>query len=246
MVRYLTADDVLRIHWALVGIFEQEADPISPAGPRDRGLLESATGRPMTALGKTEKYTGIDHKAAALFHSLVMNHPFHNGNKRTALVSLLVFLDQNERLVDVTDDELFNFVVAVADNRFPVHDTPQNVDGVVEAIREWVDDHVVTRGKAVGEMKTRDFLTCVEAAGGTFREAGKGGSWVVSGTNGKSIRISQSTPKLEDRVVRTYLTKLGLSPGQSGVYMDEFRDGVDSEQALIRRFRSVLKRLAHA
>jgi death-on-curing family protein len=117
MVHYLSADDILRIHYELVKLFESEGDPITPPGPRDKNLVPSAAGRPRTALGRVEKYTTIDAKAAALFHSLVTSHPFHNGNKRTALVSLLVFLDQNARRIEVTDDELFAFVLAVANNR---------------------------------------------------------------------------------------------------------------------------------
>ncbi|WP_163576328.1 type II toxin-antitoxin system death-on-curing family toxin [Halomonas faecis] len=109
---YLSYDEVLEIHHELVDFFQNDGDPIEPAGPRDVALLESACERPKTGLGGTDKYGTVDEKAAALFHSLVANHPFHNGNKRTALVSTVWFLDQNDRRVQAHDDEWFDFVVS--------------------------------------------------------------------------------------------------------------------------------------
>lgn len=110
MTEFLSYDDVLRIHYQLVEFFASDGDPITPPGPRDTNLLHSACMRPQTSLGEIEKYRGIDKKAAALLHSLVMNHAFHNGNKRTALASMVSFLDRNDRRIDATDDELFDLV----------------------------------------------------------------------------------------------------------------------------------------
>jgi death-on-curing family protein len=243
MVRYLETDDILRIHWSLVDIFAKDNDPISPAGPRDEGLVSSAASRPRTSLGSTEKYETVEHKAAAMFHSLVLNHAFQNGNKRTALVALLVFLDQNDRLVEVADDELFDMVLSVAEHR--VADSP-NADESVQAICAWIRDHTTRKSEFASEMRVGDFLSSVYAAGGSYREAGSGGTWLIRGPSGKSVRISKSTPKLDAHVVKRYLTKLGMSPGQTGVYYTEFSEGVDPEQELIRRFRGVLTRLSHA
>jgi death-on-curing family protein len=244
MIKCLSGDDILRIHWQLVDIFEKDNDPISPAGPRDRGLVDSAASRPRTSLGGFEKYETVEHKAAALFHSLVLNHAFHNGNKRTALVSLLVFLDQNDRLIEVGDDEVFDMVIAVAEHR--LGPAERNADASVAAIRDWIRKHTIRRGTFSSAMRTAEFLERVEAAGGTYREAGSGGSWIVQGPDGRSIRISQSTQKLEANIVKNYLTKIGMSQGQTGVYYTEFRDGIHPEQEMIRRFRSVLSRLSHA
>ena len=68
---------VLSLHEQLVAVFAEEDDPISPSGPRDIGLLDSSVHRPNTSYLGTEKYTTLAAKAAALFHSLVKNHPFH-------------------------------------------------------------------------------------------------------------------------------------------------------------------------
>jgi death-on-curing protein len=75
---------------------------------------------------------------AALLHSLVHNHPFHNGNKRTALVALFVFLDENHFLLTCDEDAVFTMVLQVARHR--IVDPHQNdlPDREVLAIAEWL------------------------------------------------------------------------------------------------------------
>jgi death on curing protein len=243
MIATLTADEILSIHWQLVDLFRTQGDPIWPAGPRDTNLLHSAVSRPATSLGKQDKYPGVEAKAAALFHSLVMDHPFHNGNKRTALVSLLVSLDRNDRRVTATDDELFAFVLGVA-ARSGVF--AGSADEVVAAIEAWIDSNcIVTRLQASG-MRTLDFLKCCEKAGASFRKTGRGQSWLIIGPNRKSIKLAGSTQQLTGVVVKRYLAILGLSEGVTGVHLDEFQEGLEPNQRLMRQFRTVLKRLARA
>lgn len=64
-------------------------------GLRDLGLLESAVARPQASFGGEDFYLTIFDKAAALMHSLLKNHPFVDGNKRTAYSSAGVFLKIN-------------------------------------------------------------------------------------------------------------------------------------------------------
>lgn len=111
---HLTAEEVEQIHEALTLDFAESADPISPPGVKSRPLLESAVGRPDTSYGSEVKYPTIESAAAALLHSLVQNHPFHNGNKRTALVSMLVFLDRHNLVLDSTEEAMFRFMIRVA------------------------------------------------------------------------------------------------------------------------------------
>jgi hypothetical protein len=65
-VHFLTPDDILRIHFELVKLFEADGDPITPPGPRDSTLVPSSAGRPHTSLGGVEKYSTVNAKAAAL------------------------------------------------------------------------------------------------------------------------------------------------------------------------------------
>jgi len=73
----------------------------------NRSLLASALGRPFqTAFGK-DAYPTIQEKAAALFHSLIANHPFFDGNKRTAVLALVHFLLANGWFPVIGEEELF-------------------------------------------------------------------------------------------------------------------------------------------
>jgi death on curing protein len=83
-VQHLTLDEALAIHEALVGRFG------GLKGVRDLGLLESALYRPRTGY-----YRDLSEMAAALFESLLMNHPFIDGNKRVAFFATDVFLRLN-------------------------------------------------------------------------------------------------------------------------------------------------------
>ena len=242
-MQYMSLDDVMGIHFALVRVFADTPDPISPSGARPGGLVESATGRPRTSLGRTEKYPSLQQKAAALLHSLITSHPFHNGNKRTALVATIAFLERNGRRFGAQDDELFDFTIAVASKSGAYADPS---DEAVEKIAAWLNAHLVPERGRFSEMRLQDFLSSCKTAGCSVRGTAQSGSWVLRGPNTKSIRIAASTRKLDGNVVRSYLRKLGLSESSSGIHPDEFCEGVDPEQDRVRRFRAVLNRLAHA
>jgi len=98
------------IHEYLVRFFENSEDPISPPGIKNEETLKSAIARPFMTVGGNDAYTGIFLKAAALFHSIINNHSFHNGNKRTALLATIVFLSDNNWWISrANDEELFEF-----------------------------------------------------------------------------------------------------------------------------------------
>lgn len=81
---------------------------------RNRALLESAAARPFqTAFGK-EIHPGILAKGAALFHSLITNHPFEDGNKRTAVTSLQIFLLANGVLLLTSSQDMYNLAIRTA------------------------------------------------------------------------------------------------------------------------------------
>jgi death-on-curing protein len=83
-VQFLSVDEVLEIHTALISRFG------GANGLRDKGLLESALYRPQTGY-----YSDLVEMSAALFESLMNNHPFIDGNKRVAFFSTDVFLRLN-------------------------------------------------------------------------------------------------------------------------------------------------------
>lgn len=99
---YIRVDDILAIH----------ADQIERYGGgdgiRDPGLLEAALFRPQTGY-----YPTLIDEAAALWESLSQNHPFIDGNKRTAFAATYVFLAINGLDIIATDDEAQDFVLGL-------------------------------------------------------------------------------------------------------------------------------------
>lgn len=107
-IKFLSVAQVEQIHASSIANYGGDE------GTRDRGLLESAVLTPQ------QKYAGaylhpdlIQMAAAYLFH-LCKNHPFVDGNKRTAAMTAIVFLDVNEYQFNATNEQLFELVVGVA------------------------------------------------------------------------------------------------------------------------------------
>lgn len=86
------------------------------AGLRDAALLHSAIARPFASFADQDLYPDNFDKAAALFHSLIKNHPFNDGTKRTAFASALYFLDMygHPRPAILPTDEVIRFCIDVA------------------------------------------------------------------------------------------------------------------------------------
>ncbi|MEV5396583.1 type II toxin-antitoxin system death-on-curing family toxin [Streptomyces cellulosae] len=119
---YLTAEDVLAI--------AEEAVDDQRIAVRDAGLLESAVHRPSASMFGQEAYADLFDKAAALLQSLAVNHPFVDGNKRTAWVSCVVFLALNGVQLRPDIDAAEHLVIAVATGRL------DEVKGISEALRD--------------------------------------------------------------------------------------------------------------
>jgi death-on-curing protein len=101
VIRFITCDDLLVLHEL---ILEQSG---GLAGIRDRSMLESAVAQPLMTFGGHELYPTIADKAATICFSLVMNHPFIDGNKRVGHAALETFLVMNgyELAASVTEQE---------------------------------------------------------------------------------------------------------------------------------------------
>lgn len=111
---YLSVEQVLALHQALVGHFG------GASGVRDRGGLESAVARPTMTFGGEDLYDDLGAKAAALMHSLVLNHAFVDGNKRIGVAAAEFFLERNASILGATDEELEQLTLAVAEGKVAV------------------------------------------------------------------------------------------------------------------------------
>ena len=90
---------------------------------RDLGLVQSAISRPETSLFGDPAYPSIDLKGAALMESLARNHPFFDGNKRSAWFGLNYFLELNGWEIVATEDEAFEYILGVATGALALPDS---------------------------------------------------------------------------------------------------------------------------
>jgi death-on-curing protein len=100
----------------------QLAEHGGAAGVRDEGLLESALARPQQLLAYAEPEPDLADLAAALAHGLARNHPFIDGNKRTAYVACRTFLVLNGMDLAASAEDKYQYFLALADGRLPLAD----------------------------------------------------------------------------------------------------------------------------
>ncbi len=107
-MRYLSLAEVLDLHHQLI---EQSGGSI---GIRDLGNLESALAQPGMTFGGEDLYPTVIDKAVALGFSIIMNHPFIDGNKRTGHAAMEIFLILNGMEISASVDEQEQVILAVA------------------------------------------------------------------------------------------------------------------------------------
>jgi len=127
-IKFLSIDQVLFIHDQAVKRFG------GSFGVRDLGLIESAIGRPQATFGSQYLYENIFDMAGALLQSLLKNHPFVDGNKRTALTSAGMFLKLNGYKLENSHQEEVEFAVTV-----------DNKNLSIEQISGWLKEHCVKK-----------------------------------------------------------------------------------------------------
>lgn len=111
MTAYPTLAEVVFAHDDLIAKFG------GSLGIRDDGLLESAVFRCQATFGGADLYQTIFDKAAAIFHSIIFDHPFIDGNKRTAVTSATILLERNGWRLIASQDEVVAFPLAVEKTR---------------------------------------------------------------------------------------------------------------------------------
>jgi death-on-curing protein len=128
----MSNDIVHGIHEFLVEYFKYDDDPVSPPGIKCQALFESACARPFLTAGGADVYPDEFSKASALFHGIISNHCFHNGNKRTALLSTLYFLSEHNYWVEKCDDEeMYEFTRQIA-----AHEICDDRNDEIDVIKE--------------------------------------------------------------------------------------------------------------
>ena len=126
-MKYISAQQVLFINARLI------SETGGETGLRDLALLESAVARLKESFDGNDPYPGLFEKAAALLDSLVNNHPFVDGNKRSGITSAAILLRINGIRMVCSQDELEAFTLQVASTHPPI-----------EQLAIWLKEHAKT------------------------------------------------------------------------------------------------------
>jgi death on curing protein len=105
--KFLSFSEVEEIHTDIISSFG------GSLGIRDEGLLESALAQPEATFGGEFLHSTIYEQAAAYLYHISMNHPFIDGNKRTAFAVMDTFLRLNKYYLNLTDEQAYNLVLQV-------------------------------------------------------------------------------------------------------------------------------------
>jgi death-on-curing protein len=127
-MRYLSLAEVLDLHERLI------ATSGGTGGIRDIHLLESAVYQPRVTFDQTDLYPDMISKAAALCHSLIINHPFIDGNKRVGHAAMETFLILNGFEIDADIDEQERLVLDIASGKLSR-----------EEFTSWLGRHITKR-----------------------------------------------------------------------------------------------------
>lgn len=126
MTRYLTLNEVLDLHRRII---EQSGGSL---GVRDLGALESALAQPRATFAGEELHPTLTEKASALGYSIIQNHPFVDGNKRTGHAAMEIFLILNGAEIEASVDEQEGIILQVAAGTLDR-----------EALTEWLGNHLI-------------------------------------------------------------------------------------------------------
>jgi death-on-curing protein len=123
-MNHLSIDDILEIHRQVVSVFG------GAQGVRDLGRVESVIATQSQEVFGTQLFPNVHDKAAAIMRGIIQDHPFSDGNKRTAVVAGVSLLSWNGYKFHAKKGELEDFAVKIATDQLEV-----------KAISKWLNDH---------------------------------------------------------------------------------------------------------
>jgi death-on-curing protein len=272
-VATLTRDEVERIHYVLCADFAEDEDPIGYGGVKSPALLESAIGRQHAGFGPFRKYPDPVSNAATLTFGICNDHPFHNGNKRTALVSMLAHLDKNRLALkgDVSQAELYDLMLGLARHALSREHVPArtrrkiglrryDAEHQVQELTGWLAGRVTPVRRGERRVTYRQLRRILKPHGFVLGD--------IRGRNLVDVCREETRRKgllsRETVVERKVIGRIGYhSEGQEvstktikqlrricrlteedGVDTDAFYEGADIIDTFVNRYRTVLRRLA--
>jgi death-on-curing family protein len=259
----VTAEEVLRAHFLLAEYFGRQGEGMAAAGPRSLHLLQSAVSRQSVCLGSTLKWNTLFEVAATLFFGLIMNHPFVDANKRTALLTVLYQLLGSGRVPEIAQKDLEVLTVRIADHRLHeyndydrfVGDDDADVRFIAFFLKRATRDHD-TRYYVI---TYRQLDAILSRFGARFANPHGNRIDVIQTVEEYRGILSFGKKRVEKRVtqigfhdwgaevarsdIKHVREALGLTPANN-VDSPVFYQGVDPMESLIREYNAPLQRLA--
>jgi len=116
MIKSVSIKEVERVVFRLAREKMVYDESIPSFGTRFPNVLESCLVVPFQKFEGKALYEGLNKKAAVLFYLMIKNHPFQNGNKRIAMVTLFYFFFKNNKWLRIDSKKLYNFAVWLAES----------------------------------------------------------------------------------------------------------------------------------
>ncbi len=133
---YLSVEDVKNICFEYAKAHLTYDEPLPSFETRYLDKLETALFAPQRTIGGTSVYPTMHAQAAVLFYEMVKLHPFLNGNKRIACVSLMTFLALNSMWIKTGWRKLYDIAVSVANSR------TENREGILGLLTEFIKNNL--------------------------------------------------------------------------------------------------------
>ena len=237
----IDAGETLYAHFLIAQYFADEGRGLGGIGPRDDGhLLHSALSRQFVEFGGIRKWSDDLQIAATTLFGLIKNHPFHDGNKRTALLSVLCLLQKQGRTASASKSKFDDFVVAIAESG------GRNDDNDIEKIAR--DLRRMTRkiSNTRHTITYRQLNRLLQDFGFELRDARGNRIGVVRIKDGQEI-YRVGFPGLSKQVAQGDLKAVrdacGLTTAE-GFDSEVFFGGAETAQNLLREYALPLNKLA--
>ena len=135
-IKRINLADVEYTAFQLAKKFLEYNEPIPDFETRFPDKLESCIETPFQTFERKSLYKGIIEKSSILFYLMIKNHPFQNGNKRIAIITLLFFLVQNSKWLSTSNEGIYKFACKVAESK------PEEMRNIMVLINNFIEKNL--------------------------------------------------------------------------------------------------------
>ncbi len=247
--------EVLCAHFLVAEFFAADGGGLGGAGPRDRdaALLQSALSRQFVEFGGVQKWRDHYQIAATALFGLIKNHPFQDGNKRTALLSVLHLLEKQGYTAAVEKRKFENLTVAIADNRHRQNSLYKHLrieyvadDADIAYIASLLNQMTRRLDRSHRALTYRQVNGLIKNHGFEMRDPKRNSIGIVRASDNQSIgRVG--FPGMSKQISRTNIKQVRdicALTKKDGYDSAAFYNGVGGMDSLLLEYAAPLRRLA--